>query len=247
MSVVANKFIALSILAVSCVVLDGGAIAQTATPVQPAAAQGQPVVPMSPREQQAREAMAGQELLLTLSSRVSESNRRLQATEERLSAQLSKTTWLILGGLVVMLLFALMTGAGGYQLAKYRAARKEREMIEAGKEPLSVLIHTTRDHVTRLAQRLKMAGATDSRLFEGLVAALPALQVEAGKATINLSRQIPKSDQPYLEGPVMPLDRARRPERATPAPVPLDSRRAAPTAADVGVAAIGRVRTGTGS
>src|SRR3989344_5104868 len=132
MSVVANKFIALSILAVSCVVLDSGAIAQTATPVQPAAAQGQPVAPMSPREQQAREAMAG-----------------------------------------------------GYQRAKYRAARKEREMIEAGKEPLSVLIHTTRDHVTRLAQRLKMAGATDSRLFEGLVAALPALQVEAGKATIN--------------------------------------------------------------
>lgn len=205
-----------------------------------AAGQGQmpqAQIQMSPKETQERSAVAGRELLLAMSGRVNEGNRRLEVMEGRLSNQLGKTTWLLLGGVSLMVLFAAFASFAGFQYAKHQVIRKERELIEAGMEPLSVLIHSTRDQVTRLAQRLRMAGATDTRLYEGLLGALPPLQVEAGKATFNLSRQIPKSEQPYLEGPVVPLDRIQRAERATPRVVssivkpPL-------SAADVGVANI---------
>lgn len=237
-----------------CALLGGGASwaqvtvaqqAQHAAQIQRQTVPHQPAAPvaatMPPREAQAREAIAGQDLLMTLSSRVNEANRRLQVAEERLSAQMGKTTWLLLAGLSIMIVFSVMASFAGFQYARHLAERKERQLIEEGKEPMSVLIHATRDHVTRLGQRLRMAGATDTRLYDGLMAALPPLQVEAGKATINLPKQIPRSEHAHLEGPVVPLDKLARPERVAPMAVQ-GSSRSALSAADVGVASIGKNR-----
>lgn len=246
------KQIAIGLLGLCALFLGGVTSAQgTAAPQSQHAAQvqrqmvPQQTVPvtatMSPRETQAREVLAGQDLLMTLSSRVNEANRRLQVAEERLSAQMGKTTWLLLAGLSIMVVFSVMASFAGFQYARYLTERKEQQLIEAGKEPMSVLIHATRDHVTRLGQRLRMAGATDTRLYDGLMAALPPLQVEAGKATINLPKQIPRAEQPHLEGPVAPLDKLARPERVAPRVVQ-GSGRSALSAADVGVASIGKNR-----
>ncbi len=205
MSVVAKQIKGLCLaLFIACVVTGGGAHAQAAPSVNQQQAAQQAAA--RDREQQAREALAGQDLLITLSSRVNESNRRLQAAEERITSKLSQTTWLILGALCLTVFMSAMCAIGGFQFARYLVRRRERELIDAGKEPMSVLIHATRDHVMRLAQRLQMAGASETRLFHALYSALPALQVEAGKGSINLSKQIPKGEQPHLVGPVRPLD-----------------------------------------
>ena len=194
---------------------------------------------MDPQEIAAREAIAGHDLLLTMSARINETNSRLQASEDRLTNQIGRTTWLVLGGLTLMFLFASFAGFAVFQYARHIATRKERELLKEGMEPLSVLIHSTRDHVTRLAQRLRMAGATETRLYEGLIGALPPLQVEAGKATFNLSRQIPKSEHPYLQGPSAPLDRVERPARQN-AKVVATIGKPGLSAADVGVSSIGK-------
>ena len=194
---------------------------------------------MDRQEIETREAIAGHELLLTMSSRINETNSRLQASENRIANQIGRTTWLVLGGLTLMLLFATFAAFAGFQYARHMATRKERELLKEGMEPLSVLIHSTRDHVTRLAQRLRMAGATETRLYDGLIGALPPLQVEAGKATFNLSRQIPKSEQPYLQGPSAPLDRLERPARPN-AKVVATIGKPALSAADVGVSNISK-------
>ncbi len=207
MSVVAKQIKNLHLaLCIVCIMAGGGVHAQAAPSATQQQAAHQVQAAARDREQQAREALAGQDLLITLSSRVNESNRRLQAAEERITSKLSQTTWLILGALCLTVFMSAMCAIGGFQFARYLVRRRERELIDAGKEPMAVLIHATRDHVMRLAQRLQMAGASETRLFHALYSALPALQVEAGKGSINLSKQIPKSEQQHLVGPVRPLD-----------------------------------------
>lgn len=126
-----------------------------------------------------------------------------------ISEEMSRITWIASMGVGISIGLAIISGFAGFQLSRRIEKKREQQLIDAGKEPLSLLVHRTRDEATRLAQRLQIAGLTETRLFKSIMDALPALQVEAGKATFNLKRQIPKSEQPHLEGPAAPLDPLR--------------------------------------
>lgn len=157
----------------------------------------------------ARDAMAQREMLVNISTRLAESESRARANEAVLTAEQSHTKWIAIVGAGISVVLALLAGFAGFYFSRHLQARQERELIDAGKEPLAVLITKTRDDATRLAQRLKMHGQTNTRLFQAIVDALPALQVEAGKATFNLSKQIPRAEHSRLEGSPTALDPLR--------------------------------------
>lgn len=165
----------------------------------------------------AREAIVNRELLTGIASQVNAADARAQAMQSMIGQEVGRFTWVAGIGAAVAILLAGVAGFAGFQYSRILTARQEQDKIEAGKEPMSTLVHRTRDEATRLAQRLQMAGLTETRLFKSLMDALPALQVEAGKATFNLKKQIPKSQQAALEGPVAPLDSLRvAPSRGVP-------------------------------
>lgn len=115
--------------------------------------------------------------------------------------------WQLLLGVFAML--ALVGGVGVGWMAANKSHRYEQEKLAArGVQPLAALIHENRDAATLLLQRLRMAGATDTRLYQALLAALPVLQGEAGKATVNLNRLLPDAVRKGLEGLNVPLELA---------------------------------------
>lgn len=131
-----------------------------------------------------------------------------QASLERLQEQQDRSGhWQILWGCLAVVMLAGGVGVG-WLLANKSRKLAEAELARRGTQPLIALIHESRDAATLLVQRLRMAGATDTRLYQALIVALPALQTEAGKATVNLNRLLPESVRKGLEGLNVPLELA---------------------------------------
>lgn len=186
-----------------------------------------------------RDAIVIRELLTSVASQVNAADARSQATQTLIGQEVERFTWIAGIGIAAAICLAGLAGFGGFQYSRYLSAKREQEKIDAGKEPMSALVHRTRDEATRLAQRLQMAGLTETRLFKSIMDALPALQVEAGKATFNLKKQIPKSQQATLEGPVAPLDPLRAaPGKAIPLPKTGAPQKSTIAAKEISVAAL---------